>query len=481
LVEKFGKQAESWTEIVMTYNYNETEPEIIEYREELINRRRNMDLKKINAEIQNDFLEKEAPKILIVTDMLLTGFDAPILKVMYLDKPLYEHRLLQAIARVNRPYKDKEFGLVVDSFGLMEHLTKTMAIYNLLAEEEIRKDFEMNLMESIEQKFFEFEYKFKQLKEELRNLKVGEEDVSVDIEMIKTSFKTGINKEEIETRISIIAMYLTEDNKSFSAKIIRLINEMRGLLKIYSALGAYPQKLVYVEDIEALAYIYYKLRRIMSGSRVKLGKEFWNELLKYIHKRTVVEEFKEVGEAQLKPESLEDLIKDLTDEDEIRRKVINVVADFYFNLKALLTEKQHDPVYRQIIKRLERLRLEWVTRVINTKTFLARLRDIDEERKEYEKKIYGKSDVERISETLSHYIEQKTGTKVQLNNTKEVIKRILNVGKIGMFTPEHERKIKTEMLKDLFLAGVDERQAKTFVEGLTEKYLKEEFERLWRS
>src|SRR5690606_38700753 len=59
------------------------------------------------------------PKILIVTDKLLTGFDAPLLYCMYLDKPMRDHVLLQAIARVNRPLVDadgtrKRVGLVVD-------------------------------------------------------------------------------------------------------------------------------------------------------------------------------------------------------------------------------------------------------------------------------------------------------------------------------------------------------------------------------
>ena len=49
-------------------------------------------------------MEQEGLSILIVVDMLLTGFDAPILQVMYLDQGIKEHNLLQAIARVNRPY-----------------------------------------------------------------------------------------------------------------------------------------------------------------------------------------------------------------------------------------------------------------------------------------------------------------------------------------------------------------------------------------
>ncbi len=73
----------------------------------------------------------EDPKILIVTDKLLTGFDAPLLYCMYLDKPMRDHVLLQAIARVNRPYVDgegisKSIGLVVDFVGVLRELRKAL-------------------------------------------------------------------------------------------------------------------------------------------------------------------------------------------------------------------------------------------------------------------------------------------------------------------------------------------------------------------
>jgi type I restriction enzyme R subunit len=71
------------------------------------------------------------PKIFIVTDKLLTGFDAPVLYCMYLDKPMRDHVLLQAIARVNRPYErdsesQKPCGLVVDFVGIFEKLEKAL-------------------------------------------------------------------------------------------------------------------------------------------------------------------------------------------------------------------------------------------------------------------------------------------------------------------------------------------------------------------
>lgn len=68
----------------------------------------------------------ENPKILIVTDMLLTGFDAPIEQVMYLDKPMRDHKLLQAIARTNRPYPGKAAGIIVDYVGIFDNLVKAL-------------------------------------------------------------------------------------------------------------------------------------------------------------------------------------------------------------------------------------------------------------------------------------------------------------------------------------------------------------------
>jgi type I restriction enzyme R subunit len=77
------------------------------------------------------FLNPDDPlKILIVCDKLLTGFDAPILQVMYLDQRLREHTLLQAVARTNRPYPRKNFGLVVDYVGVGKELAKALAIFD---------------------------------------------------------------------------------------------------------------------------------------------------------------------------------------------------------------------------------------------------------------------------------------------------------------------------------------------------------------
>ena len=65
-------------------------------------------------------------KILIVTSRLLTGFDAPILQAMYLDKPIKEHSLLQAVCRTNRPYPTKSHGLIVDYIGVFDDVAAAL-------------------------------------------------------------------------------------------------------------------------------------------------------------------------------------------------------------------------------------------------------------------------------------------------------------------------------------------------------------------
>lgn len=89
--------------------------------------------------LAGDQREKEAEKfkspddptkILIVVDMLLVGYDAPICQVMYLDRGLREHNLLQAIARVNRPYDEpKTYGLIVDYSGITKELGKALEMF----------------------------------------------------------------------------------------------------------------------------------------------------------------------------------------------------------------------------------------------------------------------------------------------------------------------------------------------------------------
>jgi len=85
-------------------------------------------------------LEVSPLAFLVVSDMLLTGFDAPIEQVMYLDKKLTAHNLLQAIARVNRTYEGKSQGLIVDYYGVGAHLKEALSNYENDEIEDVMSD-----------------------------------------------------------------------------------------------------------------------------------------------------------------------------------------------------------------------------------------------------------------------------------------------------------------------------------------------------
>jgi len=94
-----------------------------EWQEHIRNKQRRKD-------IGNRMKDPDDPlKVVIVRDMWLTGFDVPCLHTMYLDKPMRGHGLMQAIARVNRVFKDKPGGLIVDYLGVAGELKKALSEY----------------------------------------------------------------------------------------------------------------------------------------------------------------------------------------------------------------------------------------------------------------------------------------------------------------------------------------------------------------
>lgn len=108
---------------------------------------------------------KNSLKFLVVCNKLLTGFDAPILQVMYLDQRIKEHTLLQAIARTNRPYPRKYYGLVVDYVGVGKELANALTIFDsedligLFSVDDWERD--VSYLKDVHQKAMEFFHKIK--------------------------------------------------------------------------------------------------------------------------------------------------------------------------------------------------------------------------------------------------------------------------------------------------------------------------------
>ncbi len=103
--------------------------------------------KQARGDIKQRAKNPEDPlELVIVVDMWLTGFDAPSMHTMYIDKPMKAHGLMQAIARVNRTYKEKPAGLVVDYIGITDNLRRAIANYSKRDQDKVGVDIEQGAL-----------------------------------------------------------------------------------------------------------------------------------------------------------------------------------------------------------------------------------------------------------------------------------------------------------------------------------------------
>lgn len=141
-------------------------------------------------EMIDRFKDKNDPlKFLIVCDMLITGFDAPIEQVMYLDKRLTEHNLLQAIARVNRIHEDKNYGLIVDYYGVSNHLERALEIFD-------KPDIE-GFMKSIESELYPLEQYHKKVLSYFDDVDVNDLEACIIVlepESVRADFHNDFKK-----------------------------------------------------------------------------------------------------------------------------------------------------------------------------------------------------------------------------------------------------------------------------------------------
>ncbi len=176
-----------------------------------------------NAEYEAKVQRGEVPPVqfLIVCNKLLTGFDAPRESVMYLDSPLKEHNLLQAIARTNRVYgSHKEFGLVVDYIGVTENLTSALATYRQADVKNAMQDLEV----------------------ERNHLKIAHAEVLKSLKLIPRH--TGNIRQEYDTLIQHLG---TEDNW------YAFHRQAKEFIKAYDALSPDPFILDYTNDLKWVA------------------------------------------------------------------------------------------------------------------------------------------------------------------------------------------------------------------------------------
>jgi type I restriction enzyme R subunit len=189
---------------------------------------------------------------IVVNEMLVTGFDAPIEQVLYLDRPIKNHNLLQAIARVNRVYKNKSCGFVVDYVGILRNLEKSLAVYS---DEDI-----------------------KEISQVVVNKAKSKDELKSTHSKLNEFFKKyGISnwRENIEECIDLLA---EEEIRN------EFINYARRFDRAMDKVLPDPEALKYVEDLKIISFIKESARNRYRDDRLSI-KDASNKI------REIVEEY----------------------------------------------------------------------------------------------------------------------------------------------------------------------------------------------
>ena len=207
---------------------------------------------------------QEEPKILIVTEKLLTGFDAPILYCMYLDKPMRDHVLLQAIARINRPYETKDgdtktAGLIIDFVGVFKRLKDALA-------------FDAKDVSDIE--------------DVVQDVEVLKQSFSEKIASMKTEYLEKLSEELPDKVVSeVIEMFSDENVKQKYYARWKEIEDMYNIISPDDFLRPY------LTDFEKFARI-YNLLRMYYDNRQKPDLDLSRKTAELVREHTSIGEFK---------------------------------------------------------------------------------------------------------------------------------------------------------------------------------------------
>lgn len=361
-----------YSAVVYTGNNNDTE----DLKAYYLDPRTEKDIRKRFQKID------EFPKILIVTEKLLTGFDAPILYAMYLDKPMRDHTLLQAIARVNRPFENEErdmvkpHGFVLDFVGIFENLEKALA-------------FDSDEINAI--------VKDIQLLKHLFQSKM-EKDVLPYLDLIQYGFTDKDNDNLIEHF----------RDKSRRKEFFKLYKEVEMLYEIIS-----PDKFLrpWLEKYATFTSIYQVVQNAYS-KRILVDREFQrktNELIQSKIAGTTPNfnnEFFKINEKTI------DKIKDTQDNNNTR--VINLVK----SIERIAEQESDDPFLIGIKERAEAVQERYEDRQISTQEALEEIKNIYQE--EIKRK---KEQIEKGFDGLTFFI-YRTLLDKNIKNAETVIKKI---------------------------------------------------------
>lgn len=332
------------------------------------------------AKLLDYFREPTSPlKLVIVTSKLLTGFDAPILQAMYLDKPMKDHTLLQAICRTNRTYdQGKTYGLIVDYIGIFDNVAKAL-------------DFDENTMKRIITNIEEIKKQFPALLKKC------------------LSYFMGVDRTQKGWEGLMAAQECLPNNKIKDA----FAADYRVLNRAYDVLSPDQFLSPYKFDYQWLSRVYESVKPT-DGRGGLIWAALGAKTIELIHQNISVGEAKE-DEDILSLDA--DIIDDfLTNRQDAKKKAKKIEI----NLVAKILKHANEPRFKKLGEKLEELREKHEQGLITSIEFLKLLLDLAKEAVQAEQEVVP---VQEVDNGVAALTELFNGVRNQ--STPVIVERIV--------------------------------------------------------
>ncbi len=332
------------------------------------------------AKLLDYFREPGSPlKLVIVTSKLLTGFDAPILQAMYLDKPMKDHTLLQAICRTNRTYdQGKTYGLIVDYIGIFDNVAKAL-------------DFDENSMKRIITNIEEIKKKFPALLKKC------------------LSYFMGVDRTQEGWEGLMAAQECLPSNKlkdAFAADY-RVLNRAYDVLSPDQFLSPYKFDYLWLSRV-------YESVKPTDGRGGLIWAALGAKTIELVHENVTVGETHE-DEDILAMDA--DLIDDFLEQQKDIKKTTKKVE---INLVAKILKHGNEPRFKKLGEKLEELREKHEQGLITSIEFLKLLLDLAKEAAQAEQEVVP---VQEVDKGVAALTELFNGVKNR--NTPVIVERIV--------------------------------------------------------
>lgn len=397
---------ENWSQVVISRGPNDP-PELARFHLS----------EEKEAQVRKAFRNPDAlPKILIVTEKLLTGYDAPVLYCMYLDKPMRDHVLLQTIARVNRPYdgegKRKPAGLIIDFVGIFDKLERALA-------------FDSQDVAGVVQGIDVLKERFRKL------IKQGREKY-LEVKAEKSGDKA------VE---AVLDYFRDERRREEFYKFFRELEEL------YEVLSPDPFLRPYLEDYKELVNMYRLIKEAFEpGSPVE--RDFLRKTAEIVRECTYTSGVRELGPVYvLDGHTLEKLMQGVEPETV---KVFNLIKAFH---QLLADKKRDNPYLIPIGERAEAIAKSFYERQLSSQEALQELEELVKELNEAEK---AREDSALSPEAFAVFWYLRRNGIAGAEKVAQNVEKALSDYPHWKRDPAQERELRTRLYKILIGRGIED-------------------------